>query len=195
MKSFIQFILEVATTQHTVGRGNKSGIRRTVEKSKGRHISDVTTKYSFKHPDGKRHVHVRFEGRQYDNKPHREENLSWTIAHDEAGHGHVKKIVSSEPHHTGEILSKVHSITKHHLKNAPSHVKEVSWTSEKEHTEYGTPTSKPGIGAKTKIYQRQAKRNPHEDWHYSDNSHHVANDLHRAQVHHRLTRKEGNSNG
>ena len=126
----MHYITEVATTKHTVGRGNKSGIRRTVERSKGRHISDVTTKYSFKHPDGKRHVHVRFEGRQYDNKPHREETLSWAVAHDEAGHGHVKKIVSSEPHHTGEILSKVHSITKHHLENSPKHMKEVSWTSE-----------------------------------------------------------------
>ena len=188
MKSFVQYITEVATTQHTVGRGNKSGIRRTVEKSKGRHISDVTTKYSFKHPDGERHVHVRFEGRQYDNKPHNEETLSWTIAHDKAGkgHGHIKKIFSSEPHHSGEILSKVHSITKHHLKNAPSHVKHVSWTSEKEHSEYGTPSSKPGIGAKTKIYQRQAKRNPHKDWHYSDNSESAALATHaRSQVHHR----------
>ena len=71
-------------------------------------------------------------------------------------------------------------------------MKEVGWTSEKDHTEYGTPTSKPGIGAKTKIYQKQAKRNPHEDWEYSDNSHSAALDPHgRSQVHHKLTRKEG----
>ena len=206
MKSFIHYITEVSTTTpHRVGRGNKHGIKKHVYVGHGGdpymsslHYNDHRheTTYHFPHPDGKRHVTVKFEGKHDGSgKEPKTQDLSYGV-HDQTPHirrGHPTpagrlniKGGSSTITHTADIQSKVHSITKHHLKN--TNADEIRWTSEKFAHEH--PTDEKKLAGRTKIYKRQAAKSikDHPDWEYSDNSEHSMR--HRgAMTTHTLTRK------
>ena len=196
MKTFIQYLNEVATTPHKVGRGNKSGIKKHVYVGKKKY-NDTRheTTYHFSHPDGKRHISVKFQGHHDGDgkEPHRTD-LSYGVHHERPGKAVSGALASgamnarmgvSTPKHTGEIHSKVQSIVKHHMKHSKTN--EIHWTSEKFPREERNTRSH---GRRTRIYQRQVKRNlsDHPDWDYHDDSH--ESESSDAYTRHALIRKQ-----
>ena len=208
MQSFRQFITEVGTTPHEVGEGNKHGIKKHI------YVGDETTgdkwghgknahhtTFHFPHPDGKRHVSVRFEGEhEGDKKEPKHQEVTYGI-HDSEPATRKGKIIhpgrmskgsnKTKPHHAAKIHSKVHSIMKHHMKHTKAD--EIRWTSEKLTTETERDDWEPGkLGQRTKIYKRQVKRSlkDHPDWKYSDNSEEAKEHDDVAHTTHVLRRKK-----
>jgi len=191
MQSFRQFITEVGTTPHEVGEGNKHGIKKhtyvgdeTTGDKWGHGKNAHHTTFHFPHPDGKRHVSMKFEGQhEGDGKEPKYQEVTYGIHDSEPAIQKGKRIHAgrmstssysskpTKPHHAAKIHSKVHSIMKHHMKHTKAD--EIRWTSEKddshmEKDDYGTGN----LGRRTKIYKRQVKRSlkDHPDWEYHDNS-------------------------
>ena len=201
MLSFKQYITEVATTPHQVGKGNKHGIKKHTYVGAGGDSRDTRheTTYHFPHPDGNQHVSVKFEGHhEGDGQEPSHQELSYGV-HDsepnprgdayQAGKMNFKHGKTSAKH-AGKIQSKVHSIVKHHMKRTKANT--IRWTSEKFRSEEEKHEWKSGkLGTRTKIYQRQVKRSlgDHPDWEYSDNSEDSKSAID-AHTTHLLTRKK-----
>jgi hypothetical protein len=202
MKSFIQYISEVATTPYKVRK--RHGIKKHVwngPENKWLHGERAHhTTYHFPHPDGERHISVKFEGtHKGDSKEPRRQHVSWGVHDHEpvsekgksmhAGRMEIQR-ENTKPHHAAEIVSKVHSIMKHHMKHTKA--EELHWTSQKLDSESDRDHHEPGkLGQRTRIYKRQVKRSlkNHPDWHYSDDSHHSVGHPN-AETNHKLIRKK-----
>ena len=185
MKSFIQYIIESSTTtQHTVGRGNRSGIGK-VTRVTSSHSNDYRdTTYHHPHEDGERHISVNFSSHGPKGKHHDSEEMI-TGVHDSkrdfkdwskgGDRGAVAPAVLSrrgptKPHHQMTHESKKHSILHHHLSNTKADT--VTSTTAREY-DRDTGELKPGMGRKGNITKRKSERNPHPDWEYSNDSEHA----------------------
>ena len=188
MKSFIQYITEVVTAKHTVGRGNRSGIGK-VTRVTSSHSNDYRdTVYHHPHEDGERHMSVTFSSHGPKGKHHDSEEMI-TGVHDSKKHfkdwskggdrGAVAPAVLSrrgttKPHHQMKHESKKHSILHHHLNTTKANT--VTSTTHREYdddTAMYTGELKPGMGRKGNITKRKSERTPHPNWTYSNDSEHA----------------------
>jgi hypothetical protein len=171
MKSFIQYISEVVTTEKDV-----SAIRKTreVNSFSDGSLTGHRTRYDFKHPDGKRHVTVDYAGTTDGHHPKEDDKtrmkkhpkrveMSWTVHTSKraltnktrrgASTEHTKNPSSVE--HTAKIMSTVASL---HHRELSSTKAEVVWAKSK--------------GTRNKINTRMSDRGDleHKDWNH--NVHH-----------------------
>ena len=190
MKSFIHYITEVATAKHTVGRGNRSGIRIINRVTPSHGAENRETIYHHPHEDGQRYISVTFSSVGPKGQKHHDTETMVTAVHDSKEH--FNKWSSPSPVHTQHALnrpvpaiqskrggtephqqltheSKKHSILHHRMDNTGAS-KIKSSTAREYHSDTGE--LKPGMGRKGSITQRKSERSPHPsgNWPYSNDS-------------------------
>jgi len=168
MKSFIQYISEVVSTTKNV-----SAIRKTreVNRFSDGSLTSHRTRYDFKHPDGKRHVTVDYQGDTDGHHPKEDdatrmkknpksEEMSWTVHNSKRALKNKTRRAASTEHtknpssvkHTAEIMSTVASLHHRHLSSTKA---ERVWAKSR--------------GMRTKINTRMSERGEleHKDWHHT----------------------------
>tara|TARA_Y100000034_G_C6880039_1_gene403102 strand:+ start:901 stop:1554 length:654 start_codon:yes stop_codon:yes gene_type:complete len=197
MKSFRQYLLESSVVApHSVGKGNKSGIRKTTRTRRSSYGTNIrSTIYHYPHQDGKRHISHTYTAVHRDGENPTEEELT-TGVHKSKKHFHAwnkhqykdtKKFEEpavldrdkpTKAHHEIVHQAKKHSIEHHHMNNTDVDTLKSTTAREYHGTDHPKVKSgekdeydfKPGMGRKGNIKARKWKKRPHSNWEYSNNS-------------------------